>query len=120
MKKLNRPISLNSSIKISIKNSINKDVKKTDIVYAQGKEDDSQNKKCFYSAYQYMNTKLKENKKQKSYKFEFSSSQVTERNRSKFSNMRLSQDDKNTVREKKMSIIQLYRYFSFHKQKQIS
>jgi hypothetical protein len=96
MKKSQRPNSL-SNIKLSLKNSLNHDTKKPDIA----NEDQSKKKLSAYSAYQHMNAKLKHTK-QLSYQFEISSSsQITERNKSKISYINV----KNTARPIKQCII---------------
>lgn len=90
MKKSQRSSSLSNSIKLSLKNG---EIRKPEPILNRIKYNDSVTKKSAYGAYKHLNSNFKHNK-HKSYQFEFSSSQITERNKSNISNIKSILDDK--------------------------
>jgi hypothetical protein len=103
MNKSHRPSSLNKSIKLSLKNSIINETRKLSNVYSTGKPDEHINKKSAYAAYKYFNTK-NSHQKQKSYQFELSSSQISERTKPNITNIKSVRDEKHYSRDIKSSI----------------
>jgi hypothetical protein len=99
MKKSNRTNSLNTSLKNSQKAPISKDHKTPELTYSMNKDIEPINKKSAYSVYQYFNTKLKNNKR-KSYNFEYSNSQITERTNIKVTQIKPIQNEKLTSKNK--------------------
>ena len=99
----NKQIVYNKNMNISLKNSFNVEIKKNEGQIFENKHNEELTPpKSAYSAYKYLNAKIK-NYKQNSYQAELSSSQYTERSKSKRNNKSIL-EEKVTVRDNKKSI----------------
>jgi hypothetical protein len=99
----NKQIVHNKNMNISLKNSLNVDIKKNEYqIFENTNHDDILPPKSAYSAYKYLNTKIK-NYKRNSYQAELSSSQYTERSKSKRNNKSIL-EEKITIRDNNLSI----------------
>jgi len=96
----NKQIVNNKNMNISLKNSLNYDLKKNENqIFENRHNEELTPPKSAYSAYKFLNSKIK-NYKQNSYQAELSSSQYTERSKSKRNNKSIL-EEKITVRDKK-------------------